>query len=108
MHENDGLEPDFAEPWHAELFAITHTLASAGHFAWSDWSTHFAAALKSANDSGAPKDGSTYYDVWLGAFEEFLVRHRLADPAQLTELKCAWTDAYLKTPHGTPVQLDSP
>ena len=108
MQGNDGLEQNFDEPWHAELFAITHTLASAGHFAWPDWSTQFSAALKSANDSGDPKDGSNYYDIWLIAFEDFLVIHNLADPGRLAELKCAWTDAYLATPHGMPVQLGRP
>ena len=99
-------EPAFAEPWHAALFAVTHTLAARGHFAWSEWSDHFSAALRTADDGGAPKDGSTYYDVWLDALEAFLIDRDLADAAGLADLKRAWTDAYLSTPHGEPVELD--
>ena len=46
MSRHDETEPVFAEPWHAQLFAVTHTLASCGRFAWSDWTDHFTAALK--------------------------------------------------------------
>ncbi|MCZ6603861.1 MAG: nitrile hydratase accessory protein [Alphaproteobacteria bacterium] len=105
MPLHDETEPAFAEPWHAELFAVTHTLASAGHFAWSDWTNHFSVELKSADDAGAPKDGSAYYDIWLAALEEFLIARGLADAAGLADLKHAWTDAYLATPHGEPVKL---
>lgn len=98
-------EPPFAEPWHAALFAVTHTLASAGHFSWTEWTDQFAAALKAGDDDGAPKDGSVYYDIWLGALEDFLIARGLADATGLADLKHAWTDAYLATPHGEPVEL---
>ena len=104
MYRSDELEPAFSEPWQAELFAVTHTLASGDHFAWTDWTKHLAAALKSANDTGAPEDGSNYYDTWLEAFEDFLVMRGLADVDRLVELKSAWTDAYLATPHGEAVE----
>ena len=105
MSRHDETEPVFAEPWLAQLFAVTHTLASGGRFAWSDWADHFTAALKLADDTGAPKDGTAYYDVWLAAFEEFLIDRGLADTAGLADLKRGWTDAYLATPHGKPVEL---
>lgn len=98
-------EQPFVEPWHAELFAVTHSLAKAGHFEWSNWSAHFSAALKAADLAGAPKDGSTYYDIWLAAFEDYLILNDLADGTALQELKQAWTGAYLATPHGAPVVL---
>ena len=105
MSRHDETEPVFAEPWHAQLFAVTHTLASGDHFAWSDWNDHFTAALKLADDTDAPKDGSAYYDVWLAAFEDFLITLGLADAVGLAGLKRGWTDAYLATPHGEPVEL---
>ena len=113
MPRHDAVPHDeagrvFAEPWHAQLFAITHTLAAGGRFAWSDWADHFAAALKRADDAGAPKDGSAYYDIWLVAFEEFLIARGLADATGLADLKRDWTDAYLATPHGEPVELERP
>ncbi len=30
-------EPVFAEPWHAQVFAVTVALNEAGRFAWSEW-----------------------------------------------------------------------
>ena len=107
MPRHDNAEPAFAEPWHAQLFALTHALASSGCFTWPDWADHFAAALKRADDDGAPKDGSAYYDIWLAALEDFLIGRGLADAAGLADLKQGWTNAYLSTPHGEPVELDS-
>lgn len=105
MSQHDEAESAFAEPWHAELFAVTHALASAGCFAWTDWSDQFAVALKSADDAGSPKDGSAYYDIWLAALEDFLIERGLADAAGLASYKRTWTEAYLTTPHGEPVEL---
>ena len=104
---HDEIGPVFAEPWHAQLFAVTHALASSGHFAWSDWSVHFSAALAVADDTGAAKDGSAYYDVWLAAFEDFLIARGLADATGLADIKHGWTEAYRATPHGAPVELRS-
>lgn len=98
-------ERPFAEPWHAELFAATHALAAGGAFAWPDWAAAFGDALARADAAGGPKDGSDYYDVWLAAFEAFLIERGLADADSLSGLKTAWTEAYLTTPHGEPVTL---
>lgn len=100
-------EQPFDAPWHAELFATTHALARAKVFDWSDWSVHFAGALAEADQAGAPKDGSAYYEVWLEALEDFLIQRSLVEPDELTRLKNAWTEAYLNTPHGVPVALAS-
>ena len=99
MSQSNFQEQVFAEPWHAQLFATTHTLASAGHFEWKDWTNHFSAALKSSDGDAA------YYEIWLEAFEEFLIIRHLADNEGLAKLKGAWTSAYLRTPHGAPVEL---
>ena len=98
-------EQPFDAPWHAELFATTHALARAKVFDWPDWSDHFARALAEADHAGAPKDGSTYYEIWLEALEVFLVQRSLAEPDELARLKKAWTESYLSTPHGAPVEL---
>jgi nitrile hydratase accessory protein len=95
----------FEEPWHAQLFATTHALAAAGAFRWSDWTVWFGAAIARADAEGAPRDGSTYYEIWLSAFEAFLRDRDLADAATLAELRGAWEAAYLATPHGEPVEL---
>lgn len=95
----------FAEPWHAQIFGLTHALAAAGNFTWPEWAAHFSRALGAAQDAGGPTDGSDYYDVWLAALEAFLIESNHADRAHLTDLHAAWTEAYLTTPHGEPVEL---
>jgi nitrile hydratase accessory protein len=103
-------DPDrpFEAPWHAELFATTHALARAGAFAWPDWAAWFGAALAKADAEGAPRDGSTYYEIWLEALEAFLADRKIADAETLAALKAAWHDAYISTPHGRPVELRRP
>jgi nitrile hydratase accessory protein len=100
-------ERPFEQPWHAELFATTHALARTGFIDWADWSAWFALALGKADDAGAPRDGSAYYTVWLDALEDLLVAREIADRRVLSDLSAAWTDAYLSTPHGQPVELPS-
>ncbi|MEM9030584.1 MAG: nitrile hydratase accessory protein [Pseudomonadota bacterium] len=96
-------EPDrpFTAPWHAQLFATTHALAHAGAFNWPDWADHFGQALA---DAGAVTSDAEYYEIWLESFERFLVQHSIADADSLATFKAAWTDAYLRTPHGEPVE----
>jgi nitrile hydratase accessory protein len=98
--------PAFAEPWHAQIFAITVKLSEQGHFTWPEWAEVFGAALKQAAADGGPDDGSDYYDIWLEALERFLKQRGLAAAEELSRLKQAWSDAYLNTPHGQPVRLD--
>ena len=83
-------------------------MAQGGVFAWSDWTSHFIAALAHADAAGAPKDGSAYYNTWLAALEKFLIARGLADQTGLAALKQDWTEAYLTTPHGEPVALARP
>ena len=101
----DEAQPAFAEPWHAQVFAITVKLSAEGHFAWPEWAEQFGAGLKRAAEAGGPSDGSDYYDVWLETLESLLLERSLATAEDLTELKQAWTEAYLSTPHGAPVAL---
>ena len=98
-------ERPFAEPWHAQIFGLTHALAATGTFTWPDWAAHFGKTLDQALNAGGPTDGSDYYDVWLVALESFLIAHDHADRESLDELRAAWMDAYLSTPHGVPVEL---
>ncbi len=101
----DDSAPAFSEPWHAQVFAITVKLSEEGHFAWPEWAERFGAGLKRAAETGGPSDGSDYYDVWLETLEALLVARGLATDGALSELKQAWTEAYLSTPHGAPVAL---
>jgi nitrile hydratase accessory protein len=101
-------EPEvFAEPWHAQIFAITMRLSEAGHFSWPEWAEHFGAVQSAAALAGAPDDGSGYWESWLVALESLLIEGGLADADGIEASKHAWTEAYLHTPHGEPVALNS-
>jgi nitrile hydratase accessory protein len=103
----------FCEPWQAQVFALAMKLSEAGHFTWTEWSQHFGAHLRAAAAAkGAPDhtpmpavDSPEYYAVWLDALESLLVQRGLATAGDLAALKEAWTEAYLRTPHGMPVEL---
>jgi hypothetical protein len=63
--------------------------------------------LNIAATRGEPDDGSRYYHCWLTALEHLVVAKRLSDPAALLARKEAWAEAYQRTPHGKPVELES-
>ena len=95
----------FAEPWHAQLFALTVYLNEAGLFAWPDWAAAFGATLRR---HGLHKDldgGDDYYQAWLETLEALLSRQGIATPDDVAAMKAAWEQAYLHTPHGAPVRL---
>ena len=97
--------PVFAEPWQAQAFALAVRLSEQGHFTWKEWAAALAAELKAASDRGEPDDGTHYYEHWLAALERLVTEKNLTDRKALLDRKQAWTDAYLHTPHGKPVEL---
>jgi nitrile hydratase accessory protein len=102
----DDGGPIFAEPWQAEAFALAVRLSAQGHFTWKEWASTLADELKAAATRGEPDDGSRYYHHWLTALERLVVAKRLSDPATLLARKKAWAEAYQRTPHGKPVELE--
>jgi nitrile hydratase accessory protein len=98
--------PVFAEPWQATAFALAVRLSMDGHFTWKEWAAALADELKFAAARGEPDDGSHYYHHWLAALERLIVTKGLSDPAALSARKEAWAEAYRRTPHGSPVELD--
>jgi nitrile hydratase accessory protein len=103
----DQEGPVFAEPWQASVFALAVSLSRQGHFSWKEWAAALAEELKASSARGEPDDGSHYYHCWLAALERLVVAERLSDKAALLECKEAWADAYRRTPHGQPVELES-
>jgi nitrile hydratase accessory protein len=99
--------PVFAEPWQAAAFALAVRLTEQGHFTWKEWAAALADELRVAAERGEPDDGSRYYHCWLAALERLVVAKRLSDAATLLARKEAWADAYRRTPHGKPVELES-
>jgi len=99
--------PVFAEPWQAQAFALAVRLSAQGHFTWKEWAAALAEELKADAERGEPDDGSRYYHCWLTALERLVVAKRLSDAAPLLARKDAWADAYRRTPHGKPVELEN-
>lgn len=97
--------PVFAEPWQAQAFALAVKLSEAGHFTWKEWAAALADTLKAAAERGEPDDGTHYYEHWLATLERLVTEKGLTRREELHARKEAWTDAYLHTPHGKPVEL---
>jgi nitrile hydratase accessory protein len=104
----DAEGPVFAEPWQAQAFALAVQLHTDGAFSWNDWAAALAAELASASARGEADDGSHYYEHWLAALERLVQERGLAGAEALVQRKADWAEAYRRTPHGRPVQLDSP
>ncbi len=100
-------EPVFEAPWHAQLFALTVHLNEAGHFDWSDWVSRFGKTLAQHGLARELNGGDDYFLAWLETLEGLLRDLGQADAATLQALSAAWEEAYLNTPHGAPVRLQS-
>jgi nitrile hydratase accessory protein len=94
--------PVFAEPWQAQLFALTVALHEAGRFSWPDWTAAFSERLR-----GAAADGSDYFEHWLATLETLLVARGHAGGEELADLAAAWQRAARATPHGRPILLEN-
>ncbi|OWU72588.1 nitrile hydratase accessory protein [Marinibacterium profundimaris] len=98
-------DPVFAEPWHAQLFALTVHLNEQGLFAWPDWAARFGATLKRHGLSRELDGGDDYFAAWLETLEALLDEAGAAPGSVVEDLRAAWERAYLMTPHGDPVHL---
>ncbi len=96
-------EPMFGEPWQAQAFALTVTLHKNGVFTWDEWAETLGAEITKDKEAGGVADGSNYYALWLGALEHLVTSKGAATADDLADLKAAWKDNYLATPHGQPV-----
>jgi len=97
----DAEGPVFAEPWQAQAFALALKLHEAGAFSWNEWAEALSAELL----RDPADDGSRYYEHWVAALEGLVAGRNLAAPTELAARKDAWKHAYLRTPHGRPVEL---
>ena len=96
----------FQNPWHSQLFAITVQLSEKGNFCWKEFVEVFGVTLKKQRSFSKNLDGSNdYFSCWLNALEEILIIKKISDQDALISLKEDWTQAYLSTPHGKPVNI---
>ncbi|MCG7519712.1 nitrile hydratase accessory protein [Ruegeria sp. Ofav3-42] len=98
-------EPVFAEPWHAQVFAVTVALNEAGRLDWSDWAARFSATLKRHGLRRELNGGDDYFFAWLETLEALLAEQGTAASDDVSQLRDRWEEAYLTTPHGQPVRL---
>lgn len=98
-------EPVFAEVWQARAFALAIELSEQERFSRKEWTLTLARELKNAAARSELDDGSRYFEHLLTALEALAVEKGLTSRASLDERKQAWRDAYLRTPHGKPVEL---
>ena len=96
----------FQNPWHGQLFAITVQLSEKGNFSWKEFVKVFGESLKKQRLLLKNLDGSDdYFSSWLNALEEILITKKISNQDTLLLLKKDWTQAYLSTPHGKPVNI---
>lgn len=114
----DAPEPEriFEEPWHAEAFALAVHLHDRGVFTWPEWSQALGSSLRTIeptdgspqceqDSAGPPASGNVYYAAWLAALQSLLEERGIAGRGQVDDAVEDWREAYLRTPHGEPVEL---
>jgi nitrile hydratase accessory protein len=101
----DEEGPVFAEPWHAQAFAMTLALFQRGLFSWPEWAEILGSEIKRAQAAGDPDLGDTYYHHWLAALERLVSERGIAPPSDLHRYRDAWSRAADRTPHGIPIEL---
>lgn len=97
--------PVFEAPWHAQAFALAVHLEARGVFSWPDWTQVFGAVLAEHGQDRALNGGDDYFVAWIVALERICTDKGLAEAQALGDLRQAWEQAYLTTPHGSPVRL---
>ena len=102
LKAKDG-EPVFGEQWHAQTLALADLLAKRGVISPAQWADTLGAEIKALK--AEPDDRETYYCAALAALEHVLMESGAITHAELDERQRQWERAYLRTPHGKPVEL---
>ncbi len=101
-HDTDVI---FEEGWHAQVIALAFSLVDRGQFTNAQWSERLGAELAGAKERGETDNSETYYRAALAAVESLLNGQQSLSTESLDERTEAWRTAYLRTPHGQPVEL---
>jgi nitrile hydratase accessory protein len=102
LKAKDG-EPIFGEPWHAQTLALADLLVNSGAIPSARWAETLGAEIQALNAD--PDDRETYYRAVLAALERLLAENGDVTATELDEREHQWELAYLRTPHGKPVEL---
>jgi nitrile hydratase accessory protein len=100
-------EAAFAEPWHAQAFAVAMQLSRGGAFTWSDWVAVFSAEIRAHPARAGEDSSSTYYRQFLAALETILEARGYTSRQEIATMQARWDAAYRATPHGMPVALEN-
>ena len=107
IQPGDEQGPVFNQPWEAQAFSLVIALHHNGVFTWQEWSTTLAEVIAEAQAGGDADPGNTYYQHWLKALELLVAEKALSHSSELSNRIEQWRSAYLRTPHGQPVELNS-
>jgi Nitrile hydratase beta subunit len=102
LKAKDG-EPAFGEPWHAQTLALADLLVRRDVISPAQWANALGAEIEALK--AAPDDRETYFRAMLAALERVLAGNGAITHAELDEREHQWERAYLRTPHGQPVEL---
>jgi nitrile hydratase accessory protein len=97
-------DPVFAEPWHAQAFAMTVRLHEQGVFGWEQWAE---ALSREVHRPGRAMDGSDYFECWVAALSALISQQSVASEAEQVALSDRWARAAEATPHGKPILLEN-
>ncbi len=101
----DSEGPPFRAPWEAQVFSLVCALQEAGTLPQAEWSAALGEEIRRAQEQGDPDLGDTYYAHCLAALETWLLAANLAAGEEIRQRIADWRAAYLRTPHGQPVEL---
>ena len=103
--QNDN-GPVFGEGWQAQVLALAFNLVERGQFSSVEWSEALGAELERSRQRGDPDDSGSYYHAVLTALEGLLASSQSLTVSVVDKRTEAWREAYLRTPHGKPVELN--
>lgn len=106
LQRRDG-EPVFDEQWQAQVLGMADILVNSGVIAAEDWAKTLGAALERRNADGAQDSTEIYYQSVLDALQTLLLAEGQASAAEIDTREEQWRQAYLNTPHGQPVEIQT-
>lgn len=95
----------FAQPWHAQVFAMAVALNEAGLLGWEEWGRRFSAHRRVSAEQGRVNGVEDYYEDWLETLQEIVTDHALTSSEAIGRYTQAWAAATARTPHGKPIKL---
>lgn len=83
---------------------MTVHLHQNGVFTWGEWTASLSAELHKPDRAA---DGSDYFDCWVEALSDLLVKNGIAETEEILHLQACWKRAAEATPHGMPIVLEN-